>query len=614
MHSESCNRARSTRRPNIVFVLTDDQGYGDLGCHGNPVIRTPAIDAFYRESVRLSDYHVGPTCAPTRAGLLTGHYHNSTGVWHTIGGRSLLRKDEWTLATALSEAGYVTGIFGKWHLGDNAPYRPQDRGFRHAVVHGGGGVAQTPDYWGNNYHDDVYCANGTWQPFEGYCTDVWFGEALRFIEAHREEPFFCYISTNAPHSPYIVDSAYSEPYASQVQNEERAAFYGMITAIDDNFAALRHQLDRWGLSDNTILVFMTDNGSSAGATLNTEQFVVDGYNAGMRGIKGSPYDGGHRVPFFVFWPAGAVGGGRDVVELTANVDITPTLLELCGVNPGEHRFDGVSLVPLLRGEAAAWPDRVMVTDSQRVASPIKWRQSATMMGRWRLVNGVELYNILADPEQRYDVAADHPGVVAHLREGYEAWWAKVSRQFDATIPITVGREVGIAECLTSHDWRNDPVECAWNQADVRAGLVCNGYWELDVAQTGRYRFELRRWPREENRAIGAGIAGPLMPFTAEIRHGWGGGRALPLESARLCVGDRTWNQPIDEEQHAVVFDVDLVAGETQVQSTFLGADGRDLGAYYVYVERLSGHQPNCLSDLATDTGAVAPPPGLSHSR
>jgi arylsulfatase A-like enzyme len=211
-------------RPNIVFVITDDQGYGDLGCHGNPVIQTPNIDALYRESVRLTDFHVGPTCAPTRAGLLTGHFHNSTGVWHTIGGRSLLRRDEWSLATAFSEGGYATGLFGKWHLGDNAPYRPQDRGFQTVVAHGGGGVGQTPDYWGNSYQDDTYAVNGEWTPFEGYCTDIWFNEALTFIDANRDRPFFCYISTNAPHSPYIVDEAYSERYAGKVEHQDRADF------------------------------------------------------------------------------------------------------------------------------------------------------------------------------------------------------------------------------------------------------------------------------------------------------------------------------------------------------------------------------------------------------
>ncbi|MBN1250462.1 MAG: sulfatase-like hydrolase/transferase, partial [Anaerolineae bacterium] len=333
-------------------------------------------------------------------------------------------------------------------------------------------------------------------------------------------------------------------------------------------------------------VFMTDNGTSGGATLDEDGFVIGGYNAGMRGIKNWEYDGGHRVPFFIRWPAGGIGGGHDVAELTANVDIMPTLLDLCGVSPGEHTFDGSSLVPLLRGEAVAWPDRIMVTDSQRVTHPIKWRKSATMTRRWRLVNGVELYDILADPEQRHDVAQAHPDVVAALREGYERWWEKVSEQFDGTIPIVLGRAKGTTERLTTHDWRNDPVACAWNQADIRAGMVCNGYWEVEFAQAGRYRFELRRWPREEDLEMVAGIAGPLKPFTDEIKTGWGGGRALPLSSARLRVGEQELGQGIEPDQKEIVFELDLEPGETQLQTYLSGDDDLALGAYYVYVTRI----------------------------
>ena len=193
--------------PNVVFVLTDDQGYGDLSCHGNPVVKTPHIDALHACSVRLTDYHVGPTCAPTRAGLLTGHYANSTGVWRTSGGRSLLRANEISMADFFRRSGYATGIFGKWHLGDNTPYRPQDRGFETVVVHGGGGVGQTPDYWGNNYFDDSYWDGERYTRYDGYCTDVWFQQALNFIERNRQTPFFCYIPTNAPHSPSSGRSA-----------------------------------------------------------------------------------------------------------------------------------------------------------------------------------------------------------------------------------------------------------------------------------------------------------------------------------------------------------------------------------------------------------------------
>jgi hypothetical protein len=499
----------------------------------------------------------------------------------------LLRRNEWSLATALSEGGYATGIFGKWHLGDNYPYRPQDRGFRKAVVHGGGGVSQTPDYWGNNYQDDVYSVDGEWAPFEGYCTDVWFDQGLRFIEQHRDEPFFCYISTNAPHSPYIVDERYSDPYVGQVEHQSRANFYGMIACIDENVSLLRKKLDEWGLAENTILIFMTDNGTSGGATLDEGQFVVRGYNAGMRGIKGSEYDGGHRVVFMMHWPGGGIDTGRDIPQLTANVDVMPTLLDLCGVDAGNHAFDGQSLVPLLAGGGAVWPERIMVTDSQRVAFPIKWRKSATMTQRWRLINGSELYDMESDPGQQYDVAAAHPEVVGWLREGYERWWEKVSEQFDSTIPIPIGTCAGGTVRLNSHDWRNDPVACAWNQAQIRAGLVCNGYWEIEVAAAGRYRFELRRWPKEEERAISAGIPGPIKRFTAEIKDGWGGGRALSLVRATLLVAGHEETQPIPAESQSVFFEVDLEAGETRVQTYLYDGDGQSIGAYYVYVTRLT---------------------------
>ena len=398
--------------PNVVFVLTDDQGYGDLSCHGNPVVKTPHIDALHATSVRLADYHVGPTCAPTRAGLLTGHYANSTGVWHTIGGRSLLRSNEISMADYFQCSGYATGIFGKWHLGDNTPYRPQDRGFETVVVHGGGGVGQTPDYWGNNYFDDSYWDGERHTRFEGYCTDVWFQNAVNFIERNRQKPFFCYIPTNAPHSPFLVDPLYSDPYLPLTPHQQRANFYGMLANIDENVGGLRRSLAELGLVDNTIFIFMTDNGSGGGLEVDESQFVINGFNAGMRGQKGSEYDGGHRVPFFLHWPAGGISEGRDVDEVTANVDILPTLIDMCRLEkPEGNGFDGRSLVPLLQpeeGKRRVWPDRALVTDSQRLAYPVKWRKSAVMTDRWRLVNGRELFAIKEDPEQRKDNAAATP--------------------------------------------------------------------------------------------------------------------------------------------------------------------------------------------------------------
>ena len=570
-------------RPNIIFILTDDQGYGELGCHGNPIIKTPNLDTLHSESVHLTNYHVGPTCAPTRAGLMTGHFHNSTGVWHTIGGRSLLRQDETSIADAFSDAGYKTGLFGKWHLGDNYPYRPQDRGFQEVVTHGGGGVGNTPDYWENNYNDDHYAVNGEWQPFEGYCTDIWFAEGLKFIERHKDEPFFCFITTNAPHGPFIVDDSYSRQYDGKVESEDRANFYGMISCIDENVGGLRRRLDELGLTENTILIFMTDNGTACGAKPGSDQFIEHGYNAGMRGIKGSEYDGGHRVPFFLHWPGGGITEARDIDTLTANVDIMPTLMEMCGLSHKDDDFDGQSIASLIKNEPVDWQDRTLVTDSQRITDPLKWRKSATMTQQWRLINGEELYDIQVDPGQKNEIAAEHPDVVQKLRSDYDSWWNKVSRQFSGTVPIPIGSPKEPNVRLNSHDWRNPECECAWNQAAVRNAMECNGYWEIDVAQTGTYRFELRRWPKEENRPITEGIPGKLLNY-GQIKDGYGGGKAVPIRTAKLRVGDIEQESLVTPDDKGIVFTADLNAGETLLQTWFIDGKGNDIGAYYVYID------------------------------
>lgn len=579
-------------RPNFVFVLTDDQGYGDLGCHGNHVIRTPNLDRFHGEAVRCTDFHVGTTCAPTRAGLLTGHFCNSAGVWHTIGGRSLLRADEWTLADALRAAGYRTGQFGKWHLGDSQPFRPHERGFERAVYHNGGGIGNVGDPWGNDYFDDTYYVNGAPQRFKGYCTDVFFREGLRFIEEHRDEPFYCHIATNAPHGPLNVEPHYAASYAGFTPHEERARFYGMITNIDENFGVLLRRLDELGLADDTIVVFMTDNGTATGVELDAHGFpqeIPGSFNAGMRGKKGSPYEGGHRVPFFLRYAGGGLGGGRDVTQLTSYVDFMPTVLDLCGVTPPPERsFHGRSLAPLLRGEEAGdWSERILVTDTQRLARPVKWRLSAVMRGPWRLVHGQELYHLGRDPGQRRDVAGGHPALVAELRRGYEQWWELVSRQFDRDVPMAIG---GSAEPvrLTTHDLRNEACNGAWNQRQVREGHVAGGYWAIDVRRAGRYRIELRRWPEEAGYALDAGIDGDDVEWRRDAIQErdaphYTGGVALPIGWAVLSVGGRDHHVETPYGAAAAVFEVALQAGPDRLAAAFHDRAERTIASYYVTV-------------------------------
>lgn len=574
------------RKPNIIFVLTDDQGYGDLGCTGNPIVKTPHIDQFYKDSIRLTDYHVGPTCAPTRAGLMTGHYANSTGVWHTIGGRSLLRENETTLASVLAENGYGTAIFGKWHLGDTYPYRPHDRGFQYAVVHGGGGISQAPDYWGNDYFDDTYFVNGEPQAFEGYCTDVFFNEALHYIEQHKEQPFFCYIATNAPHSPYNVDPRYSDPYQGLVP-EDRARFYGMITNIDENFGRLRQKLKEWKLEDNTILIFSTDNGTSCGASFDAKEFVKEGYNAGLRGMKNSEYDGGHRVPFFVRWPAAQLVGGRDVEQLTANIDFMPTMLDLCGIEPDEHMtFHGKSIKPLLEG-TRDWEERILVTDSQRLAYPVKWRKSAVMTERWRLVNGRELYDIQQDREQRTDVHHQYPEVVDRLRQAYEKWWEIVSTQYDREVPIVLSEEEVV---FTTHDLRNEECETAWNQMQIRQGKCVFGYYEVEVRTSGQYIISLSRWPFTENIPITEGISEDISFHRAAIQEkNWGfytGSVPLPAAKACLTLQGKTYETVVQEGETHVDFAVKLEEGMDRLEAWFADENGNAMtAAYYVKVKK-----------------------------
>ncbi|MBM3498473.1 MAG: arylsulfatase [Armatimonadetes bacterium] len=548
------------RRPNAILVLTDDQGYGDLACHGNPIIRTPNLDRLHGESVRFTNFHVAPTCAPTRAGLMTGRNCNRTGVWHTVMGRSILREDEATVAQVLAEGGYRTGIFGKWHLGDNYPSRPQDKGFQEVLVHGGGGVGQGHDYWGNDYFDDTYLHNGVLAAQEGYCTDVFFREAMGFIEANRDRPFFVYLPTNAPHGPYNVDPKYSRPYLDAGAPESTARFYGMITNIDENVGRLTAHLEALGLADNTILIFMTDNGTSE-----------PGFNAGMRGRKGSEYEGGHRVPCFVRWPGGNLAPpGTDIDRLAANVDMLPTLAELCGLAPPAGvKLDGVSLASLLCGEASDWPDRVIITDSQRIEHPEKWRQSAVMTQRWRLVNGTELYDIQADPGQEHSVAGDHPEVLAQLRAEYEAWWTELSPTFEDYCEIVVGAEAENPSRLVAHDWHD--VFPPWNQTHILEGQAANGFWAVRVERAGEYEITLRRWPEEVN-----------APITGAVP----GGTAIAAHTARLAIADVEVRQPVPDGAPAVTFTAQLPAGDTRLQTWFVNDAGEDRGAYYVYVRRI----------------------------
>jgi arylsulfatase A-like enzyme len=367
-------------RPNVIVLITDDQGYGDLSCHGNPVVRTPHLDRLHTESVRFTDFHVAPMCTPTRGQLMTGVDALSNGAMNVSSGRTLLRRSLPTLPGMLRAGGYGTGLFGKWHLGDNFPYRPHDRGFDRAVWFPSSHLGSVPDSWDNAYQDDSYRVNGEVRKFRGYTTDVFFREAMAWMGAQRDagRPFFCYLATAAPHGPLHVPPKYREavrprlaaalgelPKLAPAAQENLVRFLAMIENIDENVGRLEEWLRREGLRDNTVFVYLTDNGSTMGPRY---------FNAGMKGGKVTLWEGGHRVPLFVRWPAGGLGEPRDVAGLTQVQDLAPTLLELAGVAaPAGTRFDGRSLAPWLRGGAGgpAWSDRMLVINYSRMPIVVK---------------------------------------------------------------------------------------------------------------------------------------------------------------------------------------------------------------------------------------------------
>ncbi len=426
------------KRPNIIFLITDDQGYGDVSVHGNPVLKTPHFDRLHAQSLRFTNFMVSPTCAPTRSALLTGRHEFRNGVTHTILERERMNLKSITLAQVLKDAGYSTGIFGKWHLGDEEEYRPDHRGFVESFTHGGGGIGQTypgscGDATGNTYFDPAILHNGTFEKTKGYCTDVFFDRATQWIESQKgKKPFFCWLATNAPHGPYHAKPEDAALYADKTPDKDTANFFGMIHNIDQNLGKLMAKLEEWGIAENTLIVAMNDNGGTAGVKI---------YNAGMHGTKGTPWIGGTRAFSFWSWP-GTVKPA-DCEALTAHVDFFRTVAGIAGGKlpaSAEDQVEGRNLIPLLENPAASWEDRLLVSHVGRWPkgsdpNAAKLKTCSIRNSRYTLViegKGDEapwqLFDVKADPSQKQDVAANHPDVVRQLSASYDQWWTSIQAQ------------------------------------------------------------------------------------------------------------------------------------------------------------------------------------------
>lgn len=556
------------QKPNIILIIADDLGYGDLSCHGNPIMQTPNIDRLHAQSVRLTNYHTGTTCSPTRAALMTGRHYNNIGVWHTIINRSHLRPGIKTLPEMLSDNGYHTALFGKWHLGDNKPMRPQDRGFQYTLLHGGGGVGQTPDHWGNDYFDDVYLRNGVPEKFEGYCTDIWFKEATQYVERQSKtgQPFFCYLSLNAPHMPHRAPQKNTEKYLNNPSVVD-PVFYGMIANIDENMKKLLARIDELNLSENTILIFTSDNGTSnkAGVLVDEKGFVHKGFNAGMRGVKAQPYEGGHRVPFFMRFPQMQLTGGKDIPQLASCMDVLPTLLDLCGISSMAPAVDGATLVPLLRSGKSD-PAKIYIADTQRDRFLTQYKDYCVMRGDWRLV-GKELYDLSADPEQRLDLASRFPDTVAVLQKAYDEWWRGIARQNKRHPFVRIPIQPFETTTITCMDlFPDDDKYPAWNQ-DMASKEQNNksGRWMLRVPVAGTYEVAVQQLPREVDDAKQPRFTSPASAF-------------VQANEKRLV------NDGLEQKQTR--FQMKLPKGDVDFRAGFTDAEGRVIAAQYLYFKRL----------------------------
>jgi arylsulfatase A-like enzyme len=424
----------SGKRPNILFLFTDDQGYGDISAHGNPVLKTPNLDKLRSESVRFIDFQVSPTCSPTRSALMTGRHEFKNGVTHTILERERMTLSATTLPQILQSAGYATGIFGKWHLGDEAEYQPNRRGFNEVFIHGGGGIGQTypgscGDAPGNKYFNPAILHNGVFEKTNGYCTDIFYEQATNWIDAQRKtnKPFFAYVPTNAPHGPYIARPEDKALYEGKGLTPDTESFFGMIHNIDQNIGKLLAKLDDWGIAKNTLVVFMNDNGGTAGVKV---------FNAKMHGAKGTAWFGGTRASSF--WRLPGTIQPADCDSLAAHIDFFPTLAEIAGATIPESvrpQVEGRSLVPLLANPKAAWDDRYLVAHQGRwpkFADPnaSKFKMCSVRNSRWQLIseNGAaepkwQLFDLKSDYSEEHDVAEQNPAIVKELAAKFDEFWA-----------------------------------------------------------------------------------------------------------------------------------------------------------------------------------------------
>jgi len=581
------------QKPNVILVMSDDQGYGEFSFNGNPVIKTPNIDKLAADGVVFTNFHVSPMCTPTRGELLTGLDAFRNGAINVSSGRTLLRTEVKTIANIFSEAGYQTGIFGKWHLGDNYPYRPEDRGFDETIWFPSSHINSLPDTWDNDYFDDTFIHNGQKEKYIGYCTDIFFNQAMYWIQKKSEEgsPFFTYLPLNASHWPHFVPEKYREVVRNQIKSnpeivshlseeklEDLISFLAMGANIDENMGKLDKFLKESGLYKNTIVVFLTDNGSTMGP---------DYYNAGMRGGKTTLWEGGHRVPCIISTPGFSGTQIGTINELCQVQDLLPTICSMAGINNVPDNLNGVDLSSLIKGETSHLEDRMLVINYSRMPTfkvnytnenpAIPQKDGAGVLWKnWRLLENRELYNIADDPHQDKDVSSEYPEIVSKMRAHLDKWWNGVKDDVYEIQKVTIGNDAENPMLLSACEWLDVFVD---QQIQVRRGVVRNGVWHVIVDQAGEYEFELRRWPKESGYALNDSLPSLKVTDGTFVK-----GVAFPISSAGIKIGNQEkWKTGYDK---SAIFKFHLEKGENTIQTWFNNKNNIEIaGAYYLYVQR-----------------------------
>lgn len=582
-------------RKNVIILLVDDMGYGDMSCHGNPVFQTPNLDRLYHQSVRFTDFHAAPMSTPTRGQIMTGCEALRNGASWVGSSATHLRTDIPVLPEVMKKSGYQTAIFGKWHLGDNFPLRPQDRGFDYSLTYPQQEIGTVNDYWYNDYFDDVLIENGVRKQFKGFCTDVWFSQAIRWMDQLRnDEPFFLYLPLNVTHGPFFSPEEYQEKARELTSGKKHVniSYVATMLNLDENVGRFLDYMDDSGLSEDTILIFMTDNGATGGCGM---------YNAGMRGCKANLWEGGHRVPLFVRVPGNSPA---DINGLAQVEDIFPTILDLCHIEtPEECDFDGISLKKQILKKKKL-PDRILVNQFQR-RMEVKKYDACIMWRNWRLLNGfdatptdskerkelynkrkkeyqinLELYNLENDPHQDHNVIDDYPEIAARMAAYYDDWWQRIEPELGKRGVIAIGDDRENPLTLSAPGWTDVYFT---QKKHILAGRKVSGTWETDVMETGNYRFRLYCWPEETNAPIRSAVTmvytdpTPLGKFTEGV--------ALDIRTAVLSVNGKQYTFEVHEDDCYIEFNLPLRKGEkAMIKADFLDASGDMLcGAYYVNV-------------------------------